>query len=83
MSDGNGSYLGCAVGKLLLFIFACVSTSVVILSLARKALFVVNVISIILSSLMFTINIIWTTVDWIRILAGAVPDGNGVALEVW
>jgi len=28
-------------------------------------------------------NAIWYTVDWIRILCNAFPDGNGVALKNW
>jgi TM2 domain-containing membrane protein YozV len=28
-------------------------------------------------------NAIWTTVDWIRVLANAFKDGNGISLKEW
>ena len=41
--------------------------------------------SILLTGIGFicAVEVVWITVDWIRILCDSFPDGNGVALLQW
>jgi len=45
--------------------------------------FVFTTIIMVLIVLCIACNTIWYTVDWIRVVADAFKDGNGVALKDW
>ena len=86
MANGNSNYVAGGVMKLLLFLSVCGLTCVVPCMVCGKdnaCLLIVSVIFIILISLMFLTSTVWAFADWIRVLVGSFPDGNGIALEEW
>lgn len=92
LSNGNAGYIVAGVFKcftgLFLIVGSCLMCCALLCQQFNKDSLKIGglVCSIILGILMILCslcNAIWYTVDWIRILAGAFKDGNGISLKDW
>ena len=88
LSNGNGGYIAGGIFKLLTGISGCILPCILCCfgiigrgSATKKAIGAICAMGFVI--ICTILNVIWVTVDWIRILADGFNDGNGIALKSW
>ena len=87
MAKGNSNYVAGGVMKLLLFLsLSGLSCLVPCIVYGRKKNFRLLIYASVYTgiiSFIFISSTVWALADWIRVLVGKFPDGNGIELEEW
>ena len=82
LSRGNAGYIIAGIIKMIISLGCCIGWPFVFFSRQRKFGQYV-VLGSFISAILTTAALIWWLIDWIRILADAFYDGNGVPLQPW
>lgn len=83
LSNGNAGYIVAGVFKLLTGLVCCIEPFFVCCMKSDNGRGVVAIAGMIIMTIIVLANAIWVLADWIRVLAGTFPDGNGLSLKDW